>query len=305
MDTQHTFHDASTSHDDDPHSAATLHTGIGGHDAPAPHDPYGDQPPLGAAAASPEVGNPGEYEHYWFFQGKDGYCAPSSVTQVIEAQSGHAIDGYNAAVTEAHKLGIPFNGTGMTMPQAQQLLTAFGVPSHLEQATTAEQGLTELTHDLQQGKSIILSVNADPIWYGTQTSADNPDGGPDHALVVTAINTQTGEVTLSDPGSPTGNEEQVPLSTFTDAWEASGYQMLVTDHAAGTDDAQVWTDTQRIEGIATDTVHHGETEAGFVILSIGLGMGIRRVARAARTHMSDSRHSDNRRDGVAMGEVES
>jgi hypothetical protein len=300
METPEIFHDSSTGHDGELHGAP-LHTGIGGNDGFAYHDAYDDQSQsLGASTSSSEIGNPNEYEHYWFFQGKDGYCAPSSVTQVIEAQSGHTIGGYNTVVNEAHKLGIPFDPSkGMNLQQAQQLLNAFGVQSHIEQPTSAQQAVDELAQDLQQGKSVILSVNADPIWYGTETSSDNPDGGPDHALVVTAINAQTGEVTLSDPGSPDGNEEQVPYSTFMEAWEASGCEMLVSDHSAGTEDSQVWSDTERIEGIATTTVHHGETEAGFVILSIGLGMGVRRVAQAAQARLSD-----NQRDGVIDGELE-
>ncbi|HEX4092072.1 MAG TPA: hypothetical protein VHZ33_25435 [Trebonia sp.] len=303
MDIPNISHDSDAGHGAS-HDGTPLHTGVGaalgadGHDY---RDPYDDQSQaLGASATGSELGNPNEYEHYWFYQGKDGYCAPSSVTQVIEAQSGHSIDGYSAAVSEAHKLGIPFDGSGMTMPQAQELLNGFGVQSHLEQPASAQQGLDELAQYLEQGKSVILSVNADPIWYGTETSSDNPDGGPDHALVVTAINAQTGEVTLSDPGSPDGNQEQVPLSTFMEAWEASGCEMLVTDHAAGTEDAQVWSDTERIEGIATDTVHHGETEAGFVIVSIALGMGVRRAARAARARMTD----DQRDAGLnGLGEI--
>ena len=58
-------------------------------------------------------------------------------------------------------------------------------------------------------------------------------GAADHALVVSGINSETGVVTLSDPGTPSGNEEQVPLSVFMDAWSASNYQMLVTDDAVG------------------------------------------------------------------------
>jgi hypothetical protein len=301
METPDIFHDGGTGHDGEHHGVTPLHSGVGGNDGYAHHNPYEDQSqPLGAAATGTEIGNPNEYEHYWFFQGKDGYCAPSSVTQVIEAQSGHTIGGYSMVVNEAHKLGIPFDGSGMTMPQAQELLNAFGVPSHLEQPASAQQGLDELAQYLEQGKSVILSVNADPIWYGTQTSSDNPDGGPDHALVVTAINSQTGEVTLSDPGSPNGDEEQVPLSTFMEAWEASGCEMIVTDHAAGTEDSQVWSDTERVEGVAATTVHHGETEAGFVILSVVLGMGIRRAARAARARMTDDQQDVGR---TGLGEI--
>jgi len=64
---------------------------------------------------------------------------------------------------------------------------------------------------------------------------------------VSAINAQTGEVTLSDPGSPTGNEETVPIDTFMQAWSASDYSMLVTDHAAGTEDHKVQADIAHIE----------------------------------------------------------
>jgi hypothetical protein len=316
METPDIFHD-STAHDSETHDATTLHGGTGGHHASTGHDEYEDQSQqLGASAASTEIGNPNEYEHYWFYQGKDGYCAPSSVTQVIEAQSDHTLNGYTAVVSEAHKLGIPFDGTGMTLPQAQELLTAFGVPSHLDQPASTDQAFEELGQYLEQGRSVILSVNADPIWYGTETSSANPDGGPDHALVVTAINAQTGEVTLSDPGTPDGNEEQVPLDTFKDAWEASGYTMIVSDHAAGSEDQHVWSDTQRDEGITTasahhetiediaaDTVHHGATDAGFVILSISLGMGIRRMAHAARTTRT-ARTSNHQPDGTAIGEIE-
>jgi|GEM_PF-5606799 len=296
MDTPDIFHDTSTGHDSDTHPAP--HTGTSAHHldtSPYPGSYHDHTQPLAATQAGPEIGNPGQYEHYWFYQGKDGYCAPSSVTQVIEAQTGHTIHSYTAVVSEAHKLAIPFNGTGMTMPQARELLTAFGITSHLEQPPTPQQGLDQLAQDLAQGKSIILSVNADPLWYGTQTDPGNPDGAPDHALVITAINAQTGEVTLSDPGTPDGNQEQVPLTTFMDAWEASGCQMLVTDHAAGTQDTQIWSDTQHIEGTATRTVQHGETDAGFVILSIALGLGIRRAAHATQTHLHHTQH-DNQHD---------
>jgi hypothetical protein len=186
---------------------------------------------------------------------------------------GHTISGYSAVVNEAHKLGIPFDPSkGMNLQQAQELLNGFGVQSHIEQPASTQQAVDELAQYLEQGKSVILSVNVDPIWYGTQTSSDNPDGGPDH-----------------------GNEEQVPYSTFMAAWEASGCEMLVSDHSAGTEDSQVWSDTERIEGIATTTVHHGETEAGFVILSIGLGMGVRRVAQAARARLSEDQQGKRHR----------
>lgn len=180
----------------------------------------------GFGATSEVIGNPAEYKQDWFYQQHNGYCVPSSLAQVVEAQT--AVD--------------------------------------------------ELAGYLEQGRSVVLAVNASPIWYGN-ADIDNPAGQADHAVVVTAINDQTGMVTLSDPGSPDGNEEQVPLDTFLQAWSASDYDMLVTDRPAAGAGPEVATETTGHE-IAADAAHGTDTvvhtvahtvEAGFVILPIALG----------------------------------
>jgi hypothetical protein len=237
--------------------------------------------PGAAAPGSGDIGNPNEYEHYWFFQGKDGYCGPSSITQVIEAQSGHQIHSYADVVNEMHRLHIPFDGSGMAVQDIPRVLDAFGIHSHLETPSSPQQGLQQLASYLQEGRSVILSVNASPIWYGSDT-AGNPGGAPDHALVVTAIDPVHGTVTLSDPGSPDGNEETVPLSTFMDAWDASHDSMIVTDHAAGTQDSPVWQTTNDLAHGANNLAERTGASAGFVLLPVALGLGVRRIARAAR-----------------------
>jgi hypothetical protein len=231
--------------------------------------------------ASEEIGNPNQYQHYWFFQQHNGYCVPSSVTQVIEAQTGVSLHGYNLVEQEAHRLGIPTGAHGLTLDQARELLNGFDIPSHVVQEPSAEAGVSQLAHYLEQGKNVILSVDASTIWYHSPTT-DNPTGGPNHALVVTAINAQTGTVTLSDPGNPHGNEEQVPLNTFLEAWQASHYQMLVTDDQVGGADQHAAT-TAVVnmeggglpgEGIAAGIAHGFEHAAGFVLLPIVVGLGV-------------------------------
>jgi hypothetical protein len=276
------IHDSGSGHEGESYTGAeSLHTGgihagdvhAGGFDA-AVHGGLSAEQSLGSISPANQIGNPNEYEHYWFFQEHNGYCVPSSITQVIEAQSGHVMQSYNTVVQEAHNLGIPVGANGMTLPQAQEILNHFDIPSHIETPATPQQAIDQLANYLHEGRSVVLSVNASPIWYGSDTQ-DNPTGQADHALVVTAINAQTGEVTLSDPGSPTGNEEQVPLNVFMDAWGASHDQMLVSDHAAGTQDSQVWSTTQHVAG----TVDNGLEKAGFVILPIALGVALWNVAR--------------------------
>jgi hypothetical protein len=185
-----------------------------------------------APAAPEEIGNPGEYQHFWFDEGQSGYCVPASVTEVIECQTGMSLHGFSVVEQEASKLGIKLGSQGLTLQQAGELLAGVGIPSHIE-ALPPQEALSVLGNYLAQGSNIILSVNASPIWYDGSDTALNPGGSADHALVISAIDPQTQTVTLSDPGSPGGNEEQVPMGTFLQAWSASDYEMLVTDSPAG------------------------------------------------------------------------
>ena len=175
-----------------------------------------------------EIGNPAEYQGYWFNEEMNGFCAPASITQVIEAQSGITIHDYSVIQQEANHLGMSLDGNGtLSIVQAQELLSGFGINSHLYAAPTPSDAMSQLENFLAGGRNIVLSVNAGPIW-GT-----GDDGQPDHALVVTAVDPRTQTVTLSDPGTAGGNEEQVSFQDFEAAWSASDYTMLVTDDAAG------------------------------------------------------------------------
>jgi len=275
------------------HEDATL--GI----APAVHDPFaasafGADPRgvLGAAAqmysgTSAEIGNPAEYQHYWFYQEHNGYCVPASVTEVIEAQTGLTLHDTGLVEQEASELGLPTGTHGMTLDQAQELLQHFGIPSHVEQAGsgatltgggTAQAAADELAGYLEQGRNIIIGVNANPIWFNTEDSAQNPAGAADHALIVTSINVDTDTVTLSDTGTQEGNEETVPLAVFMDAWQASDYQMLVTDDPVGGADhataLTTVTDMEHPPGLADEAgtivsdISNAFHHEGFILLPV-------------------------------------
>jgi hypothetical protein len=257
-------------------------------------DPFG-APGTGTPAYSgppAEIGNPAEYQHYWFYQELNGYCVPASVTEVIEAQTGLTLHDTGLVEQEASQLGLPTGTQGMTLDQAQELLQHFGIPSHVEQAGsgatlagggTAQAAADELAGYLEQGRNIIVGVNANPIWYHTEDSAQNPDGAADHALIVTSINVAADTVTLSDTGTTGGNEETVPFDVFMDAWHASDYGMLVTDDpVGGADHAAALTavaDMEHSPGLAHDagtiasdissTLHH----EGFILLPVALAAG--------------------------------
>jgi hypothetical protein len=145
---------------------------------------YGDDGGSGYQAPA-EVGNPAEYRQDWFFQEQNGYCVPSSLTEVISAQSGIPLPDYSLVEQEAARLGLP--ATGLTLPQAQELLGGFGVPSHIEYGGDPQTAAGELAGFLSQGRNVMLAVNASPIWYGSADSPDNPDGQADHAAVTAAV----------------------------------------------------------------------------------------------------------------------
>jgi hypothetical protein len=264
------------------HEGATGDVHAAGFDVAHGHADLPAEQALGSVSAANQLGNPNEYEHYWFYQEHNGYCVPSSITQVIEAQAGHTVHGYDDVVQETHALGIPVGANGMSLQDAQEILAHYDVPSHIVHPASHQQAIDALANYLEQGRNVILSVNASPIWYDGNQTYDNPSGGPDHALVVTAINDQTGVVTLSDPGSPDGNEEQVPLNVFMEAWNASDDQMLVTDHAAGTEDTQVWATVPHPAPANTapgSSADNFVEKAGFVILPIALGRAVWRAVR--------------------------
>lgn len=232
------------SHAHEPFDAGVHGSGLSGWDLVLPTDPglhsegsslfdtTGDSQPSTAS----EIGNPAEYATDWFNQDVDGVCAPSAITQVIDAQTGLHLMDWSVAQAQAAQLGLPTDGLGIE--QAQQLLASFDIPCSVESAPDAQTALAQLEQYLANGDNIVLAVDANPLW----NQAD-PDPAPNHAVVVSAINTVTGQVTLSDTGTPNGNEETVSLHQFLQAWSASGednppYSMLVTDNPDNGADAQ-------------------------------------------------------------------
>jgi hypothetical protein len=250
----------------------------------------------GTAGSPATFGDPGEYQHYWFYQGDNPTCWPASITQVIEAQTGITLHGEAMVQHELRELGLP---SGNLHPlQAQALLSKFDIPSHLESYPHDPSGaLAQLKQYLDGGRNVVLTVNASPIWYDSQT-LDNPNGAePDHAVVITAIDTKTGMVTLSDTGNPggddlasgignhDGNQEQVPLGTLMGAWGYSDYTMLVTDDRVGGADQHAATQAVISAGGApapgAGFPAAAAAAAGSVLLAAALGL--RWITRSRHT----------------------
>ena len=173
------------------------------------------------------AGDPVADSQYWFNQAENGFCVPSSVAMIVSAYTGEEILSEEQFVALANDLGlfnVDMEGTpSMTMDGALTLLEAAGIPAEM-----VVGDMNSLYDAVDEGRGVMLFIDSDEVWF------DNGEGdhAPDHAVVITGIDREAGVAYLSDPGSPDGNMEVVPLSILEDAWEDSGYTMVVCDEPA-------------------------------------------------------------------------
>ncbi|MGW4482105.1 C39 family peptidase, partial [Rhodococcus triatomae] len=199
-----------------------------------------DSPALGAAGHDAPVdlsaveladgngdgvsGNPAAWVLDWFYQQQDGYCGPSAVAQIVAQYTGTTIAGPDQMMDRALELGLVADGdpnAGMTLANIETLLEDQGVPGSI-----VDSSLTDLAVKLDEGYGVIAMVDSGEIW-GTETGPE--DNAPDHVLVVAGIDQDRGVVILSDPGVSHGNQLEVPIEQFVDAWQDSDCALLVAD----------------------------------------------------------------------------
>ncbi|WP_172652838.1 C39 family peptidase [Rhodococcus opacus] len=181
--------------------------------------------PVDGAGRDGVYGDPVEWSVNWFFQQVDGYCGPSSAAQVIAQYTGVVIDDPQQLVDRALELGLMQDGDpaqGMTLPNLEILLEDQGVP-----CTAQDSSIDDLKTKLEDGYGVIAMVDSGEIWNPDQEAGE--DETADHFLVVAGIDETRGVVILSDPGAPNGNQLEVPIDQFEDAWADSGCKMLVAD----------------------------------------------------------------------------
>lgn len=202
------------------------------------------------------VGDPDAASGYWFEQAWNGSCVPSSIAIIASVYSGTSytdldlIDTVNAVGGWAvGPDGVP----GMYATGAVAVLESVGIPAEL-----AYGDLDLLLSKLEAGDGVIVSVDADEIWYAVDDDSSSTDVGSDHMVVVTAIDTENGLVYLSDSGTPDGNMETIPLDQFLDAWDDSNNEMVYCEISAADFQAQATGDdtpTDDTTTTSTDTVY--------------------------------------------------
>ena len=82
-----------------------------------------------------------------------------------------------------------------------------------------------LEQDLAGGHKVIAALNAETIWNYPPGNGDRTT--PDHAVVVTGVDTGANIVHVNDSGTPDGRNEQIPMATFSQAWTTSDDLLIV------------------------------------------------------------------------------
>lgn len=172
------------------------------------------------------IGDPQGASEHWFEQAANGFCLPSSLAQIISEYTGVHYGDEQTFVDWANEDRLfqvsPDGVPGIAFQDGVQLLEKAGVP-----ATLGFGDLNSLAEDLAEGRGIVLFVDSGEIWEEGGEAAE--DNAPDHAVVLSGIDTARGVVFLSDPGSPDGNMEEVSIETFNNAWADSQNAMIVCD----------------------------------------------------------------------------
>lgn len=171
-------------------------------------------------------GNPAEAMTYWESQGDTNRCALYSQKFVIEQLSpeGTEIDIEEFAnVAKEHGWFTEEGGT--TLLNMNNMLDYYGIENEM----TFHNKTADIEECLNQGGKVIVSIDANEIWYGEDNNIFAPESSSNHAVEVIGIDRTDPDhpmVILNDSGNPNGCGEMVPLDVFEGAWEDGDCQMI-------------------------------------------------------------------------------
>jgi hypothetical protein len=180
----------------------------------------------GARADGQMYGDPQAAAPYWRYQHQQD-CGLMAVADVIgqlkgrePSQIGMELRGIFTR-SESHR-GDVYHFDGTSPQDMVLLLQKHGIESNL----TTGNSMGTLEQDLAGGHKVIAALNAETIW--NYPAGDGDRTTPDHAVVVTGVDTGTNTVHLNDSGTPNGRDEQISMATFSQAWKASDDLLIVT-----------------------------------------------------------------------------
>lgn len=180
----------------------------------------------GARADGQMYGDPQAAAPYWRYQHQQD-CGLMAVADVIgqlngrePSQIGMELRGIFTK-SESHR-GDVYHFDGTSPQDMVLLLQKHDIASNL----TTGNSMGALERDLAGGHKVIAALNAETIWNYPPGNGDRTT--PDHAVVVTGVDTGANVVHVNDSGTPDGRNEQIPMATFSQAWATSDDLLIVT-----------------------------------------------------------------------------
>lgn len=180
----------------------------------------------GARADGQMYGDPQAAAPYWRYQHQQD-CGLMAVADVIgqlngrePSQIGMELRGIFTK-SESHR-GDVYHFDGTSPQDMVLLLQKHGIASNL----TTGNSMGALERDLAGGHKVIAALNAETVWNYPPGNGDRTT--PDHAVVVTGVDTGANVVHVNDSGTPDGRNEQIPMATFSQAWATSDDLLIVT-----------------------------------------------------------------------------
>lgn len=176
--------------------------------------------------SDPELvsGDPGQSMEEWEFQGDTNRCALYSQKFVIEELTGKDVP-IEDIVDIATENGWFSEDSGTASLNMTKVLDAYGIENEM----SFHNDIDDIKKCLEDGGKVIVSIDADQVWYGEDSNIFSPADSANHAVEVIGIDYSNPEepmVILNDSGSPNGCGEMVAMDVFEDAWAAGDKQMV-------------------------------------------------------------------------------
>ena len=175
------------------------------------------------------IGDPVSAMEKWECQGSTGRCGLYAQKFVIEEFTGKDID-MGEYLKVAKDNGWFGEGDGTAALNMNKMLDQYGIKNEM----TFHNSLEDIEASLSRGERVIVSIDADEIWYGEKDNVFTPfdaEGldSANHAVEVIGIDKTDPDnpmVVLNDSGTPAGRGELVPADIFCDAWDDGNCQMI-------------------------------------------------------------------------------
>ena len=169
-------------------------------------------------------GDPWKSMDEWEYQGDTNRCALYSQKFVIEELTGEEIDMEKFADT-AEENGWFSEEGGTPMAHMNKMLELYGIDNEM----SFNNDVDDIKECLDQGGKVIVSIDADEIWFEENADVFSPTDQANHAVEVIGVDYSDPEnpmVIINDSGNPDGQGAAIPLDTFVDAWEDGNCQMI-------------------------------------------------------------------------------